>query len=88
MLIARIYEGLPLVCPECGVALNIVAFFADANSFQRILNHFGEPTMSPRIEVARAPPDWLETDFNQTIPKESETAEPLPAFELDQTVSW
>jgi hypothetical protein len=37
MLIARIYEILPLVCPRCGGELKIVAFLTEADPIQRIL---------------------------------------------------
>ena len=50
--------------------------------------YIGEPTTQPRIATARAPPDWLEADFDQTCLNESEQAEPVPEYEFDQTVSW
>jgi len=53
-----------------------------------ILIHIGEPAIPPRIAPARALPDWLEADFDQTYPNESEAAEPVREFEFDQTVSW
>jgi len=55
---------------------------------QRLLIHIGEPTTPPRITSARAPPNWLEADFDQTYLNESKEAEPLPDFEFDQTVHW
>jgi len=88
MLIARIYEALPLVCPQCGGELKIVAFLTETAPIQCVLIHIGEPATPPRIEPARAPPDWLDADFDQTTSNESETAEPIPEFEFDQTVSW
>ena len=88
MLIARIYEVFPLVCPQCGGELKIVAFLTEVDPIQRILIYIGEPATPPRIAPARAPPDWLEADFDQTYPSVSEEAEPLPEFEFDQTVSW
>jgi hypothetical protein len=88
MLIARIYEVFPLVCPQCGGELKIVAFLTEVDPIQRILLHIGEPATPPRIAPARAPPDWLQVDFDQTILDESEQAEPVPEFEFDQTVSW
>jgi hypothetical protein len=57
MLIARIYEVFPLVCPQCGGELKIVAFLTEANPIQRILIYIGEPATPPRIAPARAPPD-------------------------------
>ena len=88
MLIERIHQVFPLVCPQCGGELKIVAFLTEVDPIQRILLHIGEPATSPRIAPARAPPDWLEVDFDQTIPDESEQAEPVPEFEFDPTVSW
>ena len=37
MLIVRIYEVFPLVCPQCGSELKIVAFLTEADPIQRIL---------------------------------------------------
>ena len=56
MLIARIYEALPLVCPRCGNPMKIVAFITDPASLSRILNHLGMPTEPPPLQPARAPP--------------------------------
>jgi hypothetical protein len=47
MLIARIYEIFPLVCPQCGDELKIVAFLTDADPIQRILIYIGEPVTQP-----------------------------------------
>ena len=88
MLIARIYEVFPLVCPQCGGELKIVAFLTEEEPIQRLLIHIGEPATPPRIAPARAPPDWSETDFDQTILDESEEVESVPDFEFDQTVNW
>ncbi|MDP3529371.1 MAG: hypothetical protein Q8R93_08680 [Methylicorpusculum sp.] len=57
MLIARIYEVFPLVCPQCGDELKIDAFLTEADPIQRILNHIGEPVTPPQIALARGPPD-------------------------------
>ena len=84
MLIARIYEIFPLVCPQCGDELKIVAFLTDADPIQRILIYIGEPATPPRIAPARAPPDWLDADIDQTCLIESEQAE----YKFDQTVRW
>ena len=88
MLIARIYEVFPLVCPQCGGELKIVAFLTEADPIQRILIYIGEPVTQPRIAIARAPPDWLEADIDQTCLNESEQAKSVPEYEFDQTVSW
>lgn len=88
MLMARIYEVFPLVCPQCGGELKIVAFLTEADPLQRILNHIGELVTPPQISPACGPPDWLEADVDQTHLNGSEQAEPVPEFEFDQTVSW
>ena len=66
----------------------IVAFLTEADPVQRILIHIGGPVSPHRIAPTRAPPDWLEADFNQTYLNELGEAEPVPEFEFDQTVSW
>ena len=81
MLIARIYEAFPLICPQCGGELKIVAFLTEADPIQRFLIHMGEPATPPRIAPARAPPEWLEADFDQTPHNDSEEAGPIPEFD-------
>ena len=88
MLIARIYEICPLICPQCGGELKIVAFLTESDSIQRLLIHIGEPATPPQIALARGPPDWLEADFDQTYLNETEETEPVPEYAFDQTVSW
>ena len=46
MLIARIYDVFPLVCPQCGGELKIVAFLTETAPIQRILIHIGERSTS------------------------------------------
>jgi Putative transposase len=72
----------------CGGELKIIAFLTEADPVRRILIHIGEPITPPRLTPARAPADWIEIDFDQTVPDESENLEPVPEFEFDQTVSW
>ncbi|GAB4351700.1 MAG: hypothetical protein Kow0060_01110 [Methylohalobius crimeensis] len=71
----------PLVCPECGGQLKIVAFLTEADPIQRLLTHIGEPATPPRIAPARAPPDWQEPDFDQTDRTELEQAEPVSEYD-------
>ena len=54
MLIARIYEVLPLICPHCGEPMRIISFITQPETVTRILDHIGEETEPPQI---RAPPD-------------------------------
>ena len=88
MLMARIYEILPLVCPHCGGEMEIIAFITEVVPIQRVLSHIGEPTTPPLIAPARAPPDSGDADFDQSPLHESEQTEPVPEFEYDQTVTW
>jgi hypothetical protein len=43
MLLARIYEATPLVCPVCSADKRIIAFVTDGVSVRRVLKHIGEP---------------------------------------------
>ena len=83
MLMAGIDEVFPLLCPQGGGELKIVAFLTEADPLQRLLIDIGEPATPPPIAPARAPPDWLEADFDQMVLHESEAVEPVPAFEFD-----
>ena len=86
MLLARIYEVFPLLCPQCGEPMRIIAFITEAASIQRILMHMGEPTQAPPVASARGPPHW--GDIDQTPLYDSTLAESAPDYEFDQTVSW
>ena len=74
MLLARIYDCLPLVCPSCGHAMKILAFVTEGETVRRVLDHVGEPVDPPALSPSRAPPqgelDWdgdqgVEEDFDQ-----------------------
>jgi len=56
MLLARIYDLLPLVCPRCGHAMRLVAFITESVEIRRILAHVGEPVRAPGLSPPRAPP--------------------------------
>ncbi len=43
MLLARIYEINPLVCPRCGGEMKIIALITEVEPIGRILRHIGEP---------------------------------------------
>ena len=58
LLLVRIYECLPLLCPRCGEPMRIIAFILDPPVIERILTHIGEPTTPPAVLPARAPPAW------------------------------
>ena len=48
MLIARIYEALPLLCPRCGSPMKIIAFITDPASLSRILTIANQVPQKPR----------------------------------------
>ena len=58
MLLARIYEALPLSCPICHAFMRIIAFINDAGSVKKILDQIGEATQPPGFAPARGPPLW------------------------------
>jgi len=86
MLIARIYETLPLICPQCGGQMKIIAFIREKPTIKQILSHIGEPTEPPTLSPARAPPLWEEI-FSEPA---TEIAMPdiIPDYEFDQRISW
>ena len=84
MLLARIYEALPLVCPRCGSSMRIIAFITASAEVKRILEHIGEPSEPPPVSPSRAPPQVefdldgdTEFEFNQDLPEQD-------GFECDQ----
>ncbi len=64
LLLARIYECLPLLCPRCGTPMRIIAFVLDPPVIARILRHIDEPVDPPEVLPARSPPQ-PELEFNQ-----------------------
>ncbi len=86
LLLARIYEVFPLLCPRCGGEMRIIAFLTDGDAIRDILSHLGEPTSPPRLMPARGPPLWDRVDA--PVGQEDPPGEPVPEFEFDQRVSW
>jgi hypothetical protein len=70
LLLARIYECLPLRCPNCGEPMRIIAFILDPPVIERILQHVGESPTPPIVFPARAPPQ-AELEFDQAADLES-----------------
>ena len=64
MLLARIYECLPLTCAKCGQPMRLIAFIMEPPVVEKILLHIGEPTEPPAVLPARAPPQ-MDLDFDQ-----------------------
>ena len=58
VLIARLYEIFPLLCPLCGGQMRIIAFITHSADIRQILNHIGADSEPPHISPARGPPLW------------------------------
>ena len=85
VLLARIYEVLPLLCPACGGPMRIVSFITDPPVVVAILEHLELPHTPPPISPARGPPqgDFL---LDQTPAFEPSEAEPVPDFVFDPSL--
>jgi hypothetical protein len=99
VLIARIYEVFPLLCPKCGGQMRLIAFITEGVQIRKILDHIGVDSEPPHIAPARGPPLWDECggaqtdDGAQIEPADWATdwdgaAQPAPDFEVDQRISW
>ena len=86
MLLARLFESLPLICPNCGADMRLIAFITEAAPVERILTHIGEPPRPPPITPARGPPAW--DDAPEPVADWDLLKQPEPDFEFDQRVSW
>jgi hypothetical protein len=95
VLIARIYEVFPLLCPLCGGQMRLIAFITEGTQIRKILDHIGVDSEPPQISPARGPPLWDDCsdaqmdDGAQIEPADWDlAAQPAPDFEVDQRVSW
>lgn len=94
VLLARIYEVFPLICPICAGQMRIIAFITDGAEVRKILEHIGVQSSAPRITPARGPPLWDACDAPliepgaDALPDWDMAAQPAPDYELDQRVSW
>ena len=77
VLLARIYEVLPLLCPACGGPMRIVSFITDPPGVIAILQHLELPHTPPPISPARGPPqgDFLLDQTPAFDPSEAERTE-------------
>jgi hypothetical protein len=66
VLIARIYEVFPLLCPMCGGQMRLIAFITEGTQIRRILDHIGVASEPPQSSPARGPPLWDDGGDAQT----------------------
>jgi len=98
LLIARIYEVFPLLCPMCGGQMRLIAFITEGTQIKKILNHLGVDSEPPHISPARGPLLWddggdaqmgdgaqIEPDW---VTDWDLAAQPAPVYEVDQRISW
>ncbi len=93
VLIARIYEVFPLVCPICAGQMRPIAFITDGAEVRKILDHIGADSQAPRINPARGPPLW--EDCGAPVGKGVEvepdwdvSAQIAPDYQFDQRIAW
>jgi hypothetical protein len=86
LLLARICEVFPLLCPKCGAEMRMIAFITEAPAARQILAHLGEPTSPPRLAPARGPPLWEMPDAGKD--RFDPQAQPAPDYEFDQRIAW
>ena len=93
VLVARIYEVFPLLCPICGGQMRIIAFITHRADIRQILDHIGVDSELPHITPASALPLWDDCgahtdDGTQIEPDCDLAAQPAPEFDVDQRVNW
>ena len=92
MLIARIYEVFPLLCPKCGGQMRLIAFITEGTQTDKILDHIGVDSEPPHISPARGPPLWDDCDAHvgEGVAAEPDwdlAAQVAPDFEVDQRIN-
>ena len=93
VLIARIYEVFPLLCPMCGGQMRLIAFITEGVQIRRILDHIGVDSEPPHISPARGPPLWDDCDARtddgvHIEPDWDLAAQAAPGYEVDQRINW
>ena len=93
VLIARIYEVFPLLCPLCGGQMRLIAFITHSADIRHILEHIGADFEPPSITPARGPPLWGDCDAlagegSQVGADWDLIPQPALDFEVDQRINW
>ena len=52
-----------LVCPKCGGKMRVIAHIDQPAAIQKILNHLGLETETPKLTPARDPPQLAWDEF-------------------------
>ncbi|MEO1886304.1 MAG: transposase [Methyloprofundus sp.] len=87
MLLAKIFEINPLLCPSCGGEMKMIAFVTETEPIRKILRHIGELDHAPSISPSRDPPVFY-AEIDQTQSWDDHAAKAITEYEFDQTVSW
>lgn len=61
ILIAKVYQVLPILCPNCHAEMKLVSLITQPRVIDDILTCIGQPNEPPRLSPARGPP---QTDFD------------------------
>jgi hypothetical protein len=56
IMLAKVYEVLPILCSHCGAEMKPVAVIVNTDSLDRICRHQGQPQGIPKLAPARDPP--------------------------------
>ena len=86
-------EVFPLLCPQCGGQMRIIAFITHSADIRQMLVSLGVQTEPPNISPARGPPLWEDCDAQmgedtQVEPDWDLARQPAPDYEVDQRVTW
>jgi hypothetical protein len=93
VLIARIYEVLPLLRSMCGGQMRLIAFITHSTDIGQIRNHIGVESEPPHISPARGPPLREECDAQtgegiEVEPNWDMAAQPALDYVVDRRVNW
>ena len=61
-LIRQVYEVDPLLCPQCGGTMKVIAVIERLAVVRQILDHLRLPTTAPSLRAPPDPPDDLAAD--------------------------
>jgi hypothetical protein len=64
LLMARIFEYLPLLCPRCSSPMKMAGFIMEPEKVCKVLEHLELPTDAPKTHPPRAPPQ-MEIEYTQ-----------------------